>query len=99
MQERQKSNLLKENSFLSQDAPVSLEPDKVLFENKIATCCEPEWLTTKEAAHYLRISEAYLRNLTSNGAIPFYKFGRNNRYNRAELKRLLLESPGGSNGL
>jgi excisionase family DNA binding protein len=49
-----------------------------------------QWLTTEEAANYLRINGATLRNLTSNGKVPYYKLGRLNRYLRSELKRLLL---------
>ncbi|RYZ90686.1 MAG: DNA-binding protein [Proteobacteria bacterium] len=37
------------------------------------------------------ISETTLRNLTSQGNIPYYKFGRRNRYVRNELTQLLLE--------
>ena len=58
-----------------------------------------EWLTTEEAAQYLRVSEATLRNMASNGRIPYYKLGRSNRYLRSELKRLLLtHSKGTSHG-
>ncbi|MGE0525673.1 MAG: helix-turn-helix domain-containing protein [Bdellovibrionales bacterium] len=46
-------------------------------------------MTTEEAAHHLRISPATLRNLTSNGEIPYYKFGRRNRYLRCDLNQLL----------
>ena len=48
------------------------------------------WLTSEEAALFLKISSATLRNLTSNGKIPFYKFGRRNRYRLKELHSLLL---------
>jgi excisionase family DNA binding protein len=51
---------------------------------------DDQWLTTEEAAKYLRINGATLRNLTSNGRVPYYKLGRLNRYLRSELKRLLL---------
>ena len=58
-----------------------------------------EWLTTDEAAYYLKVSPKTLLNMASNGKIPFYKFGRRNRYLRSELKRLLLsESRGVLNG-
>lgn len=50
---------------------------------------EAEWLTSKEAAEYLRVSEATLRNMASNGQIPYAKLGRSNRYNRIELYQLL----------
>lgn len=67
-----------------------------LFENKIenqgAEAANQEWLSVSEAAEYLRISEGSLRNLTSNGKIPFYKLGRRVRYLKAELKALLLSN-------
>ena len=56
-----------------------------------------KWLTTEEAANYLRISSKTLLNLTSNGKIPHYKFGRRNRYLESELKKVLLANPRGEN--
>ncbi|MGE0633921.1 MAG: helix-turn-helix domain-containing protein [Pseudobdellovibrionaceae bacterium] len=66
-----------------------------LFENKIdgneiENDNAEEWLNTNEAAEYLRISPARLRNLTSNGRVPYYKFQRGNRYLKGELRSLLL---------
>jgi excisionase family DNA binding protein len=55
-----------------------------------------EMLTSKEAADYLRVSIARLMNLTSNGKIPYYKFGRSNRYLISELKELLMSQPKGN---
>lgn len=49
-----------------------------------------EWMDSKEAASFLRISEQALRNMTSNGRIPFYKLGRRNRYRKDELTDLVL---------
>lgn len=60
-----------------------------------------EWLTTDEAAEYLRVSIGSLRNMTSNGKIPFYKIPgtRLNRYRLADLRELLLsEKRGGFHG-
>lgn len=51
---------------------------------------ESEWLTSEEAARYLRVTEQTLRNMTSNGRVPYYKLGRSNRYLRSELKSLLV---------
>jgi excisionase family DNA binding protein len=56
---------------------------------------ESEWLTSSEAAAYLRISEPTLLNMASNGKIKYYKFGRRNRYLRDDLKKLLLAQPRG----
>ena len=49
-----------------------------------------EWLTTDQAARYLGVSPAVLRNMTSNGQIPYYKLGKRNRYRLPELRELLL---------
>lgn len=57
-----------------------------------------QWLDSNEAANYLRISVKTLMNLTSNGEIPFYKFGRRNRYLKDELDCLLLQNKRGKNG-
>ena len=60
-----------------------------------------EWLNTGEAAAYLGIPVGTLRNLTSNGQIPYYKVPgtRLNRYSVTELRDLLFKNKrGGSNG-
>lgn len=66
------------------------EQQQQFFEN-----LSDKWLTTTEAAEYLRISLKCLQNLSSNGKIPHYKFGRRNRYLLSELKKLLLAQPRG----
>lgn len=63
------------------------------FENKIGG---KEWLTSLEAAEYLGISTRTLMNLTSNGNVPYYKFGRRNRYLKDELRMLLLSQRRGA---
>jgi len=60
-----------------------------ISENKI------EWMTTEEAAAFLRISPNYLRNLTSLGKVKYYKFGRRNRFLKCDLNKLLLANPRG----
>src|SRR5688500_12945595 len=47
-----------------------------------------EWLTTKEAADYLRVPLGSLKNMTSNGHVRFYKLGRRNRYWLPDLRKL-----------
>lgn len=60
---------------------------------------EEEWLTTEQAAVYLKVSVPSLRNMSSNGQIPYHKLGRRNRYSLAELrKHLLLQERGGFYG-
>lgn len=58
-----------------------------------------EWLDSVEASVYLKVSLGALRNMTSNGQIPFYKMGKRNRYRTEELRQLLLsQKRGASNG-
>lgn len=50
-----------------------------------------KWLTTEEAAEYLRTSPGSLRNMISNGVLkPSGKFGRLNRFLVSDLRKLLL---------
>lgn len=58
-------------------------------------CSLTIWLDSQEAASYLRISVKTLMNLSSNGALPFYKFGRRNRYLKEELDQILLQNKRG----
>ena len=68
------------------------------FENKIEAVKEI-WLTTKEAAKYLKVSSNTLLNLTSNGKVPYYKLGSSNRYLMRDLRSLLFKTKkGGSDG-
>ncbi len=54
-----------------------------------------QWLNSEEAANVLRVSVKALRNMTSNGRVPFYKLGRRNRYRKDELEELLLSQKRG----
>lgn len=54
-----------------------------------------EVLTSAEAADYLRISTSQLMNLTSSGRVPYFKWGRSNRYLLSELRELLMSQPRG----
>lgn len=57
--------------------------DKKLFNIRI-------WLTTKEAASYLGMSENAFRIFVSREKIPSYKLGKRSvRYNRKDLDGLL----------
>lgn len=59
-----------------------------------------EWLTTIEAAAYLKVSVGTLRNMTSNGRIPYFKLDRRNRYRLCDLRGLLLsQRRGGFRGI
>ena len=57
---------------------------------------EREWLDSRGAADYLGMSEGALRNMTSNGQIPYYKLGCRNRYRVTDLRALLLAQKRGS---
>ena len=54
-----------------------------------------EWLDTERAAAYLKVSVGVLRNMTSNGFVPYYKLQRRNRYRLSELRDLLLSEKRG----
>jgi excisionase family DNA binding protein len=54
-----------------------------------------EWLTAEEAAAYLNVSVGSLRNLTSDGKVPYYKLGNRNRYLLQDLRDLLLTNKRG----
>ena len=77
---------------------MTIENDKsavVLFDNQNK---DVEWLTTLEAANYLRISASRLYELCSLGKVPYYKFGRSNRFRKDELRDLLMIERRGPNG-
>lgn len=50
---------------------------------------ESNWLTSHEAAAYLKIPIGTVKNWSSNGKLPFVKLGRLNRYSLIELEKLL----------
>jgi excisionase family DNA binding protein len=54
-----------------------------------------DWLNSEEAARFLKIDKPTLMNLVSNGRIPYFKFGRSNRYLRSELENMLRSMPMG----
>lgn len=66
-----------------------------LNQGSLKTEYDNEWLSSKQAAAYLKTSVAQLRNLTSSGKVPYYKFGRRNLYRLEELRQLLLAEPRG----
>ena len=59
------------------------------------TINKAEWMTSEEAAEYLRIPLKQLQNLASDERIPYYKFGNLNRYKTSELREMLLAKPRG----
>ena len=104
------SKMMKKNSVVQQPAkrrrkklPEQGVPNKTTITNNcrtdgaLALSMEKVWMTTEEAASYLRISAPTLRNLTSNGKIPVYKLGRRNRYLKSDLDKLLEATKRGGN--
>ena len=59
-------------------------------KNQSSCSLKTEWLNTRQAADYLCTTPAQVYNLVSLGKLPFYKFGRSNRFRRDELRQLLL---------
>lgn len=55
---------------------LNLNDLKKFFENQNIR----EWLTTKEAAHFLGVTENALRIMVYRNQIPVYKFGRRLRF-------------------
>lgn len=51
-----------------------------------------KWMTSNEAARYLRVSVAQLRNMVYRGQIRSYKLQRNLRFLRSDLDRVLKPS-------
>lgn len=57
----------------------------LLFENQI-------WLTSIEAADYLRVTYGALRLMVYRGTLKPYKLGRRSRFRKEELDKLLESS-------
>ena len=74
-----------------------MEPFEDIIDLSTEACETNEvWLTTEEAAAYLKIDAGTLNNLICNGApIPYYKLGRLNRYLKTELDKYLRLKPKG----
>ena len=70
---------------MSQENKVLEMNRTMLFENRI----EREWLTTKEAAHFLAISENALRIMVHRDQIKVYKFGRRLRFKLKDCQCLV----------
>jgi excisionase family DNA binding protein len=65
-----------------------------VFENKIASATAEslgpiKWLTTSEAARYLRVSISSIKTMIYRGQVRVYKLGRRNRFLMNELERLI----------
>ncbi len=65
-----------------------LDAQKVLSKSSLKSEYE-EWLTTDEAAAYLRISVNALRICVHRGQVHGHKFGRRIRFKVGDLRELL----------
>jgi excisionase family DNA binding protein len=72
--------------------PLSLDDEHATVNSPLFE----KFLTTEQAAQYLGIPAGSLRNMTSNGQVPYYKLGRRNRYRLSDLHELLLSQKRGS---
>ena len=77
--------------YKSADLPESSETAK----SEASSLKTEKMMSTEEAAEFLGISVGSLRNMTSQGKIPYFKLGRRNRYSRNELTQLLLSNKRG----
>ena len=66
-----------------------------LGASSLKTDLTDKWMTSPQVAMHLGISLDRLYNDISQGKIPYYKYGRSNRYLRSEIDRLLLSNPKG----
>lgn len=56
------------------------------FDNRL------EWLTSREAALFLRVSVGQIRNMVWRRQIKFYKLGRKLRFQKRDVEKLLRPS-------
>ena len=66
-----------------------------LIDEKLTSIAlvQKPFLTTKEVAKYLGLTEAYIRKMTHNREIPHYKpMGKNLYFNREEIDEWVLQS-------
>jgi excisionase family DNA binding protein len=50
----------------------------------------PAWLSVRELAKYLRVSESQIRKLVSTGDIPYRRVGQAIRFNRRQVDLSIL---------
>lgn len=74
-----------------------LKPSSLLFEiqdsckqsDNVSSLENVRWLTTSEAAQYLRVSVSSIKMMVYRGTIRVRKLGRRNRFLREELDRAI----------
>ena len=60
------------------------EGETLIFENEISS----KWLSSSDAASYLRVSENALRIMVHRGQIPVFKLGRRLRFRLMDCQAL-----------
>ena len=86
-----------ETTGISEKNEVKLSEKSLFFVKKIASeqskinpsSGSVRWLTTDEAAQYLRISISSIKSMIYRGQIRVHKLGRRNRFLTDELERLI----------
>ncbi len=63
--------------------------DSCKLSDKISSLENVRWLTTSEAAQYLRVSVSSIKMMVYRGTIRVRKLGRRNRFLREELDRAI----------
>ncbi len=67
----------------------------LFFDNRIAreqivSSVQQKWLTTEEAAQYLRVSANSIKTMVHRGKVRVHKLGRRNRFLIDELERVIV---------
>lgn len=78
----QKANSIQR--LLQENQSDSVQGVSKLFENRV----EQEWLTTKEAAHFLGVTPNALRIMVHRDQVRVFKFGRRLRFRLCDLRAL-----------
>ena len=73
------------------DASVEAATAKILARFKSAETSHKEWLTNREAMHFLGLSKATLQRYRTSGKLPYSKIGGNIYYRYDDLTAILEE--------
>lgn len=63
--------------------------DSCKLHDDVSSLDKVRWLTTSEAAQYLRVSVSSIKMMVYRGTIRVRKLGRRNRFLREELDRAI----------
>ena len=87
-------NAVNSETEMNSQLGMQLRNSKKFFENRETHQNEisienVRWLTSIEAAQYLRLSSSGLKTMVYRGQVRVHKLGRRNRFLREELERLI----------